>query len=321
MEILIALSVFAAVSAGMLALIQGVTANATATQARLAKVAGQSLMPEWQLSQAVALRANRMSSIGWVERTLSGLDFAKGLDLQIIRAGWQMRVSEFLATCGLTGGVLFMLGALLLGHLAIGALLAAFGIYIPYFLLRRAAKRRKAKIERQLVEMLVMMSSALQAGFSLLQAVDQAARQLPEPIAGELRQFMRDTQVGSSVEEAVIELGRRIGSYDLDIVVTAVLVQRNVGGNLSEILDNVAHTIRERDRIKGEIQTLIAEQKMTGMVISLIPVVIGVIFFLINRAYMTLLFTEPMGRVMLVGAVVLEVCGALMIRKIINIEV
>ncbi len=116
-------------------------------------------------------------------------------------------------------------------------------------------------------------------------------------------------------------LGRRIGSYDLDIVVTAILVQRNVGGNLSEILDNVAHTIRERDRIKGEIQTLIAEQKMTGMVISAIPVVIGVIFYLINREYMTLLFTEPMGRVMLGAALFLEICGALMIRKIINIEV
>ncbi len=185
MEILIALSVFAAVSAGMLALIQAATASSAATQVRLAKVAGQSLSPEWQLTQAVALRANRMSSIGWVERTLSGLDFAKALDLQIIRAGWQMRVSEFLATCGLAAGVLFVVGGLLLGHLAIGGLLAAFGLYIPYFLLRRAARRRIGKIQRQLVEVLVMMSGALQAGFSLLQAVDQAAKQLPEPIAGE----------------------------------------------------------------------------------------------------------------------------------------
>ena len=319
MELLIVVTVFVTITAGVLALLQWQEAAKLATQARLERIAMRSdffdVLPE------AALRANRMSSIAWMQPLLVNLHFARSLELTLIRAAWKMRVSEFLATCGLSLGVGYFIGYVVLGHLSFALLLGAFGAYVPYFILRRAAKRRIGTIEKQLGEMLVMMANALKAGFGLMQAVDQCARQLPSPIADELRQLRRDTQIGSSVEEAFIQMNERIGSYDLDIVVTAILVQRNVGGNLSEILDGVAHTMRERLRIRGEIATLTAQQRLTGYIIAALPPVLALLFFILNPSYMSVLITESYGRMQLGDALVLEAIGAWTIKRIIAIEV
>lgn len=321
MPLLIAISVFIFVTAAVAALLQWRTASSVIAQGRLQRAAGQGSFDSYLQADGIALRGNRLSSIKWVERLLSDFDLAKSIELVLIRAAWNMRVSEFLATVALSGAIGLLIGKLLLGHILIGLVLAVFGAYVPVFLLKRAAKKRIKKIEKQLVEMLVMMSNALKAGFGLMQALDQAGRQLDMPIAGEIRQLVRDTQVGSTIEEAVTDFGRRIGSYDLDIVVTAILVQRNVGGNLSEILEGVAHTIRERERIRGEIQTLIAEQKMTGIVIACVPPVVSVVFFVLNKSYMMTLFTTGQGRIALLTAVIMECMGGWMIKKIISIDI
>jgi tight adherence protein B len=123
------------------------------------------------------------------------------------------------------------------------------------------------------------------------------------------------------VEQALTALNERVGSPDFDIVITAILIQRSVGGNLAEILDNVAHTMRERERIRGEIRTLTSQQRLTGFVIGGIPIGLGVIFMIISPDFTGRLFTEPMGRVMLAGAVVLESIGFFIISKIVNIEI
>jgi tight adherence protein B len=137
----------------------------------------------------------------------------------------------------------------------------------------------------------------------------------------EIRRTLRDISIGSSIEDALDALNQRVGSSDFDIVLTAILIQRSVGGNLAEILDNVAHTMRERERIRGEIQTLTSQQRMTGFVIGGIPVGLGAIFFLISPDFVGLLFTDPLGRMMLGAAAVMETLGFLVIRKIVNIEV
>lgn len=321
MPLLIALSVGIAVTASAVAMLQARGASAVAAQARLERVAGRLEAADWVAGNSVALRANRLSSISWMQRLLADIDLAQGLELLLVRADWNMRVSEFLATLLLVGGIGMVVGTLLLHHVLIGVVLFAIFAYVPLFLLKRAAKRRIKKIEKQLVEMLVMVSNALKAGFGLMQAFDQAARQLDPPIAQELRQLRRDTQVGSTVEEAITNLGKRIGSYDLDIVVTAVLVQRNVGGNLSDILDGVAHTIRERERIRGEIATLIAEEMMTALLIGGLPVIIAGLFYVMNPSYMTVLWTEPVGRIMLGSAIFMELCGLYLIKRIITIDI
>jgi len=148
-----------------------------------------------------------------------------------------------------------------------------------------------------------------------------AADQLEHPIATELDQTVHETNVGSSMDDAFLALSERCNSYDLDLVVTAVLIQRSAGGNLSEILENVAATMRERVRIRGEIQTLTAQQTLTGIVIALLPVGVGGIFMVISPEYITTLFTETMGQVMLGLAIILESVGILVIKRILAIEV
>jgi len=144
---------------------------------------------------------------------------------------------------------------------------------------------------------------------------------MEHPVSTELGVAIHEMNVGSSVEEALLALNERTDSYDLDLVITAILVQRSVGGNLSEILDTVATTMRERVRIRGEVKTLTAQQRMTGVIIGLLPVAVGGMFMLISPEYMTVLFTENLGKIMLGIAVVLEAVGLIIIRRILAIEV
>jgi tight adherence protein B len=320
MEFAIAGAIFAAVTALIWALIQGRMETQFATQVRLDRVAGR-ISEEWGNAQGPLLRGSRISGIPWLERALGEFDIARRIDLQLIRADWSLRVSEFLALIGIGASVGFVIGALLFGAPLIGLVLAVIGGVLPVFALKRAVGKRRQTLEHQLIEALVMMANSLKAGFGLLQAIDHAARELDDPIAKEFKQTIRHTQIGQSVEEAIQGLGVRVGSYDMEIVVTAILVQRNVGGNLSEILDGVAHTMRERERIRGEIKTLTAQQRLTGFIIAGIPPALAAMFFAMNPEYMSLLWTEPMGRLLVGGALVLELIGAWLIKKIVAIEV
>jgi tight adherence protein B len=176
-------------------------------------------------------------------------------------------------------------------------------------------------MEAQLVELLQMLSSGMRAGFGLLQALESAGEQTPAPLQTEIRRTLRDTAMGASVEQALTSLNERVGSPDFDIVITAILIQRSVGGNLAEILDNVAHTMRERERIRGEIRTLTSQQRLTGYVIGGIPIGLLLIFSVMSPEFTGLLFTDKLGRMMMMGAAVSEAFGFVIIQKIVNIEV
>lgn len=189
------------------------------------------------------------------------------------------------------------------------------------FWLKRRMASRLHKMEGQLVEFIQMLSSGLRAGFGLLQAMEAGSEQIPAPLSVEIRRTLRDTAMGASVEQALTNLNERVGSPDFDIVITAVLIQRSVGGNLAEILDNVAHTMRERERIRGEIRTLTSQQRMTGFVIGGIPIGLLIIFGIISPEFTGTLFTDPLGRMMLGGAAISEFFGFMIIQKIVNIEV
>jgi len=186
---------------------------------------------------------------------------------------------------------------------------------------RTRINRQLQKFNDQLEEMLSMVSNSLRAGFGLLQAFELADEQLQPPMSTELNRLLRDTRMGASLEEALENLSQRVGSYDLDVVITAILIQRSVGSNLSEVLDKVAHTIRERVRIKGEINTLTAQKKLSGWVIGLMPAAFVLMMMAINFEYMSLLFTDPLGRLLLVLAVVLDFIGIMMIRRIVTVDI
>lgn len=277
---------------------------------------------ESQLPQAEArARLRRRASVNFAGVTLISGNIAANWSRDLERAGLTLNAKEYF-TLRVVVAVLFALvGVLLMPLPAIGLLFAPLGWLLVGLWLKRRIASRLHKMEGQLVEMLQMLSSGLRAGFGLLQAMEASAEQIPAPLSVEIRRMLRDTAMGASVEQALAAMNERVGSPDFDIVITAILIQRSVGGNLAEILDNVAHTMRERERIKGEIRTLTSQQRMTGYVIGGIPIGLLIIFYMISPDFTGLLFTDPLGRLMLTGAVVSEVIGYLIIQRIVNIEV
>ena len=251
----------------------------------------------------------------WAERTRQQLE----------RAGLAFKLHEYIALRVLVALAVFAI-VLLLGRgtppaLLLGIPIGIGGYMSPAFYVRMRIGRQARKFNDQLEGMLTMVSSSLRAGFGLMQALELAAEQLQPPMSTELRRFMRDTRMGASIEEALEAMRERVGSYDLDVIVTAILIQRSVGSNLSEVLEKVAHTIRERVRIKGEISTLTAQKRLSGWIIGLMPAAFVILMLAINFEYMSVLFTDPVGRLLLILAVALDIIGILIIRRIVNVEI
>ena len=251
----------------------------------------------------------------WAERTRTQLE----------RAGLALKLHEYVALRVLAGllafVVVFSLGD---GHALaalVGLVVAAIAYMLPAFWVRLRVIRQVQKFNDQLEPMLTMLSNSLRAGFGLLQALDLAAEQLQPPMSTELDRVLRHTGMGASIEDALVALGQRIGSYDLDVVITAVLIQRSVGSNLSEVLDKVSHTIRERVRIKGEINTLTAQKRLSGWVVGLMPAAFVVMMVVISWEYMSTLFTDPTGRLLLVTAIALDILGMVTVRRIVSVDI
>ena len=266
-----------------------------------------------------SLRQRGAVSFGGIN-VISGTVAARWV-LDLERAGLTLKPREYLSLRIVVGVILMAVGFSFspIPQLAIVLLPVGF-LAVGLWVKRRKGSRRR-KLEAQLVEMLQMLSSGLRAGFGLIQALDASAEQAPAPLSIELRRTLRDTAMGASVEGALQALNDRIGSPDFDIVITAIMIQRSVGGNLAEILDNVAHTMRERERIRGEIRTLTSQQRLTGYVIGGIPFGLGAAFMVISPEFTSLLFTDPLGRIMLTAGLVMEGMGFFVISKIVNIEV
>lgn len=196
-----------------------------------------------------------------------------------------------------------------------------FLLLFPWFFLEHLRQKRLHAINNQLADALVVMTNCLRAGYSFLQAMEMVTKEMSPPLAGEFGRALREIQMGTTAEGALGHLSQRVGSEDLDLVLTAILIQRQIGGNLAEILDNIAETIRERVRIKGEIKTLTAQGRISGLIVGLLPVILLLILFLINPAYIGTLFTEPLGLALLGGAAFGEVLGVFLVRRIVDIRV
>ena len=244
--------------------------------------------------------------------------------IELERAGIPLRLGEYyIVRWGVAGLLLlipFIFNGGILG-LVFGIGLAVLGYMLPPMYVAAKKKARSTKINAQLVEMLGMVSNSLKSGYGLMQSLEFSAKQIRPPLAMELRRMLRDANLGMSAEDALMGLNERIDSADLDMVLTAINIQRAVGGNLAEILENVAATMRDRERICGEIRTLTAQQRMTGIIIGGLPVGMGLLFFVINPDYMMLLFTETVGLIMLAAAIGLEVIGTMTLKRILAIDV
>jgi tight adherence protein B len=198
------------------------------------------------------------------------------------------------------------------------------GPFIPGIYVKSAQARRLKTFDNQLGDMLNLTVNGLRAGYSTLQAMEAVSRELPAPISEEFRRVVQEMQLGIPMEEALDHLIRRISSDDLDLVITAINVQREVGGNLAEILDTISFTIRERVRIKGEISALTAQGRATAWVISALPIALTVLLFLVNREYIMEFFnpeTRTCGYPLLGLAGLMIVSGFIAVQKIVSIDI
>jgi tight adherence protein B len=244
----------------------------------------------------------------------------KPLAEQLQKADLKLRTSEFIAIQFGTVVALAIIAYLRWGP--IQAIIAAvLGYFIPGFYVRyRMGKRLKA-FNNQLGDTLVLLSNALKAGYSFAQAVDTVAKNAVPPMSDEFSRAVREMNLGGSVEEALNNMLKRIESPDFDLVVTAVAIHRTVGGNLAEILDNIAHTIRERIRIKGEIKTLTAQASASGTLITILPIGLAVFLYFVTPTYFKPMTENFVGWAMIGFAIFLIFIGNLIIRKITAIEV
>jgi tight adherence protein B len=191
----------------------------------------------------------------------------------------------------------------------------------PFIILKRRSKSRLKKFQSQLPDALNLLAGSMRAGFSFMQGLEAVAEEASEPIRGELQRAFTEARLGRPVEEALDDAARRMESRDLEWAVMAIRIQREVGGNLAELLDTVAETMTHRERLRREIKSLTAEGRMSAIVLSIFPPGFAAMLFVLQPGYMNLLFTELIGIIAVVGGAFLSVIGWFWLARIVKIEV
>jgi tight adherence protein B len=261
----------------------------------------------------------------WVNRSVEKSSVGERIARDLARADLKLKPGEYVALYVIT-----MLGGALIAFLAggrspVSALIGlVLGAMVPGWYVNSQKGKRLVKFNDQLPDMLNLMVNGLRAGYSTMQAMEAVSKEMPAPICDEFRRVIQEMQLGISMEKALANLLRRIPSEDLDFVITAINVQREVGGNLAEILDVITYTIRERIRIKGEIRVLTSQVMYSGKLLALMPIALVVILWFINQDYM-MNFFAPKTRVCGIGALVLAgfliLIGYFAMTRIAKIEV
>jgi tight adherence protein B len=259
---------------------------------------------------------------GTVSKVIQGRSFAQSLQGDLARANLKLTAAEFLTIQGTLGVVLGLLGAVILQNPVALLILGGVGFYLPRVWMKRREGGRLKAFNEQLADTITLMANSLRSGMSLLQAMELISHDGADPIGPEFGRVVREVGLGISPQDALLHLVRRIRSDDLDLMVTAMMVQHEVGGNLSRILDTISHTIRERVKIKGEIRAITGQQRMAGYMLAGLPVLVAGVLSLIAPRYIGS-FVNPVGpwTALPICAVISVVFGFMVIQRIIAIEV
>lgn len=238
---------------------------------------------------------------------------------RLLEISWVAAAAGFLIFFLLIGDFSSIAG-LIRGIIA-GGIAGAAALSLPRHVLSLLKRRRQRAFNEQLVDALMTMSNALRSGSSILQAFEHIVRQNRNPISIEFSLFLQQTRVGVKFEDALDNLDKRVASEDLTIMIRAIEIARQTGGNLTEVFEKIAHTIRERIRIQGRVLALTAQGRLQGMVVGLMPLVLAGVIFVLDPRMMLTFTGSPIGIIMIGAILTLEIAGALMIRKIVAIDI
>lgn len=300
------------------------TRRKEAIQERMTRLHDMSVQDSWEEDHEEGARGRRPAGLRIIltaaGRILEKRGIIKPIEEKLVRADIPLRGEEYLFLWLLSGLLPGLLGVLLNGRLASGVILSFIGLILPPLLVKRAEEKKIIKFNLQLVDALAILSNSLRASYSFHQSIESVSREMPAPLGKEFARTFREVNLGTPLEEALNNMGKRIASEDLQLIITAVLIQRQVGGNLAIILDNISETIRDRIRIQGEIRTLTAQGRISGLVIGCLPFIIVVILMLMNPKFLEPLFQSSMGIMLIIWGLVSEVIGIIFIRKITAID-
>jgi len=289
-------------------LIIGVTFTVTSERSLVEQRLGRYVEQEARAAKKEMEKSTPVSD--WMNARLERSKMGGGIARELARADIKLRTAEYVIVVILVGVVASALIWYIGGQSIIVAIIGfIIGVMLPRIYVKRQQSKRLQNFNDQLADMLNLMVNGLRAGYSTMQAMEAVSREMPPPISDEFRRVVQEMQLGISMEIALDNLLRRIPSDDLDLVVAAINVQREVGGNLAEVLDTISYTIRERVRIKGEVRVLTSQVVYSGRFLAMMPLIISAALWLLNRPYM-MEFFNPETRV--VGLIALAI-GAFMI--------
>lgn len=317
--VIIFIAFFVAVSLVLYAVAGGKGASKQATT-RLEKLAA----PQSDATRDDDLtvrRADELSALPWLDNILRKVHLSERLRLLLYQAELQWTVGRLLlisAVLGCIGGALVELRT---GALFLSLLVGLSAASAPFLYVLNKRSRRFDRMRQYLPEALDLMVAAIRAGHTFASSMSMAARECPEPIRREFRQTFDEQQFGLDLRVALTNLGYRVPIHEIRIIITAILIQNETGGNLTEILEKVAYLIREDFRLQRQVRVHTAQGRLTGWILSFLPPVLGFVLYLIRPEHMSVLWTRPAGRTILYGGIVMTLIGALIIRKIIRIEV
>ena len=266
----------------------------------------------------------------WINRRVEHSSIGDSISKELARADLKLKPGEYIALLIISAAGVGFIAYFIGGGILFGIIGMVVGIFLPRFYVKSQQAKRLIKFNEQLADMLNLMVNGLRAGYSTMQAMEAVSKELPAPISDEFRRVVQEMQLGVNMETALENLLRRIPSDDLDLVITAINIQREAGGNLAEILDTISYTIRERVRIKGEIRVLTTQVMYSGRFLSMLPLFVMGILYLLNREYMMEFFKPennklyggiPCGYISLVLSALLILAGYFSMNKLGEIEI
>lgn len=257
---------------------------------------------------------------GRLGKRLDVLPFMSAWRSDLQRAGLSWKAKDYVGVIAVAAAIMGIGSFAVTGSALLALAATALGAVAPVLFVKRRVTSRSTMLSSQVADTIDLLAASLRAGFSVMQSLELAAQEQPEPIALELQWAMREMNLGMSVDEALARLVDRTQDEDLELVVSAILIQRRVGGNLGEVLGNIAQMIRDRVRVRGEIRTLTAQARMSSWIVGLLPVALGAGLTVMRPEYMSVLWEDSTGQMLTMMAVAMELLGFYVIRRIAAID-